>query len=166
MPESSPLTAAIIEKNSRDAHYQQLVEALSCSNLDDFYRVVVDTLPSALLIVEKDVVLVDYNAAATALLEGQREDILHKRLGEALHCIHSVDVPEGCGRGPHCDHCLVRQSVNHSLRGATISHQKLTLETLAAEQTHHREFWLTTMPLSYGERHYVLLMLETVPTLS
>jgi len=33
------------------------------------------------------------------------------------------DVPQGCGRGPVCHGCVIRNSVARSLEGRTVSHQ-------------------------------------------
>jgi PAS domain-containing protein len=33
------------------------------------------------------------------------------RTGEALRCLHHLDDPKGCGYGPFCDECTVRNTV-------------------------------------------------------
>jgi hypothetical protein len=51
------------------------------------------------------------NSAAAGFLLVQRSAILKHRGGEVLHCLNSTDVPEGCGRAPFCEECVIRNSV-------------------------------------------------------
>ncbi|PAW76416.1 MAG: hypothetical protein B9S32_15000 [Verrucomicrobia bacterium Tous-C9LFEB] len=160
MPETSASIECSPAKSERELRYEQFAEAISCSNLDDFYRVVLDSIPSPLLIVEKDVIIVDYNVSANSLISEQREAALKQRFGQAIHCLHSHDVPAGCGRGPDCGQCLIRNAVNHALNGTAITRQKLELELVETDKTRKAVYWLTTTPLTYGQRTYALLLLD------
>lgn len=160
MSETSTSIESSPGKSERDLRYEQFAEAISCSNLDDFYRVVLDSIPSPLLIVEKDVIIVDYNVSADSLIREQREVALKQRFGHVIHCLHAHDVPAGCGRGPSCGQCLIRTAVNHALSGTAITRQRLELEQTEADKTHKTVYWLTTTPLTYDQRTYALLLLD------
>jgi PAS domain-containing protein len=82
---------------------------------DGLSRAVIDAIPSPLFIVDEDVRILAYNDAAGALL-GQGAAPLRTRAGEALHCINSTAVAEGCGGGEACKTCVVRSSVGESIR--------------------------------------------------
>ena len=58
---------------------------------DGFYRTVVDTIPSPVLVVEQDVRIVDVNAAAAQLLASTPERTYRRRAGEVMCCIHSQE---------------------------------------------------------------------------
>ncbi len=160
MPETSTSTVSTPSKSELEHRYEQFAEAISCSNLDDFYRVVLDSIPSPLLIVEKDVIIVDYNVSADSLMREQREAVLKQRFGHAIHCLHSHDVAAGCGRGPACGQCLVRNAVNRALNGMVVTRQKLELEITETGKTSRAAFWLTATPLTYDQRTYALLLLD------
>jgi PAS domain-containing protein len=94
----------------------------------DILRVVFDALPSLIFIVDQDVRIQDYNTAASALLQTDRKSVLKHRAGEILHCVHSQDVPEGCGRAPFCKNCVVRNSVTESFQGKRIVRRRTRIE--------------------------------------
>lgn len=153
-------------KSERELRCEQFIEAISCAELDDFYRVVLDAIPSPVLILEKDVTIVDYNAAASAILGKDRSLVLNKRAGEALHCLHSLDVPEGCGRGPACRECVIRNSVNQSLNGEVVLRKITKIEFSMEPESREATVLVTTSPLAYDERKYALLLLDDVSTVA
>jgi nitrogen-specific signal transduction histidine kinase len=134
--------------------------------LDDFYRIVLDGLQLSVLIVEQDARIVDSNATAAKLLATDRMLLLKQRPGEALHCLHSTDVTEGCGKGPACTQCVIRNSVNQSLHGQCVTRQKIIFETLSEGEKGKMEFLVTTSPLEYADHKYVLLVLEDIAAIS
>ncbi|RNI15491.1 PAS domain S-box protein [Methanohalophilus sp. RSK] len=50
----------------------------------------------------------DYGAKFT---ESSAKNLMGLRTGEALRCLHHLDDPGGCGYGPFCDECTVRNTV-------------------------------------------------------
>ena len=80
-------------------------------------RQLLDAMPSYVFLVDRDVTILDYNAAAGAFLGIGRRSILRHRNGEIFHCLHSRDVAAGCGHGPFCKACLIRGAVNEAFAG-------------------------------------------------
>lgn len=68
------------------------------------------------------------NSAALTLLGGDLKQALHKRGGEALHCIHSTETPNGCGHAPACKNCVIRNSVNEAFQGKRMHREEAKLE--------------------------------------
>jgi len=160
MSETNTSTECSPGKSERDIHYEQFAEAISCSHLDDFYRVVLDSIPSPLLILEKDVILVDYNTSANSLISQHRDIVLGQRAGHAIHCVHSLDVPAGCGRGPSCGQCRIRNAVDYAIGGTAVPRQKIELELFDSEKNRTISFWLTATPVTYDQHKYALLLLD------
>jgi len=127
-----------------------------------FYRAVLDAIPSPVLVVEEDVRIVSYNAAAAGLLSGDATAVLHRRAGEALRCLHSTESPDGCGRGPVCLDCVVRQSVNQALEGKGTVRRKARMEIVSHEQVTPIFLLVTATPLQYEGRDLVLVLLENI----
>ena len=91
-----------------------------CSGQEDlekrqYLRAIFDTIPLPTFIVDEDVRIQDYNAAAGFLLGPEPERALHHRGGEALHCIHAE--ANGCGQSEPCKACVIRNSVSAAIRG-------------------------------------------------
>lgn len=133
---------------------------------DGFYRNILDAIPSPVFVVEEDVRIVDYNVAAGRMLSTDREMVISRRAGEVLHCLHAEDVADGCGRGPVCPSCVVRNSVNESLHGKKMTRQKLMMEVLREEKKVEALFLVTTAPLLYQGRELAVIILEDINELS
>ena len=132
---------------------------------DDFHKTVLDAIPSPVFVVQQDVRIVDFNTAASKILADDREVIIRKRAGEVLHCLHSKDVPEGCGRAPHCKDCIIRNSVEESLKGQKVTRQKARMDITMEGKTTEVFFLVTTVPFDYDEGRLILVILEDISEL-
>ena len=86
----------------------------------DMLRAVFDALPSLIFVVDRDMRIQEYNTAAADLLRADRKTILKKRGGDILYCVHSTEVPAGCGRSSFCKSCILRNSVTEAFLGTRI----------------------------------------------
>ena len=68
----------------------------------EMFRIIFDAMPSMIFVVDDDVRIAEYNAAAGELISGNREIILKRRGGDVLNCLHVKDTREGCGHAPLC----------------------------------------------------------------
>ena len=60
-----------------------------------FHRLLFDAMPMPVFVVDKDVCIFDYNAAAARLLGKDKKLVIRRRGGEVLNCVHSMESPEG-----------------------------------------------------------------------
>jgi hypothetical protein len=129
-------------------------------------RAVLDAIPSIVVAVDENVRVVEYNAAAAHLVGGVADTILRRRSGEVLHCINARDSPLGCGAGPRCSDCVIRNSVTAAFRGgAVVRHRsRLDLELSAGGVTTIHAL-VTATPFRSGEQELVLLVIEDVSEL-
>jgi PAS domain-containing protein len=133
---------------------------MSSAIKDTFHRVVLDAMPSPVLVVDEEVRIVDVNANAAKMLASNPDLIIRRSAGEVLHCVHSGDVPGGCGKGPLCGHCTVRNSVNEAFKGQKQVRQRARM-TLTLDCKNVESFFLvTTVPFDYKNKRLVLVILE------
>jgi PAS domain-containing protein len=125
-------------------------------------RQLLDAIPSYVFLVDKDVSILDYNAAAGAFLGIGRRRILRHRGGEVLHCLHSRDVTGGCGRGPFCKACLIRGAVNEAFAGKKTVRRQVRLELSSGRTVKHLDVLLTASPFDYQGHERVVLILEDI----
>jgi signal transduction histidine kinase len=131
----------------------------------DFLNHLFDAIPSYVFVVDRDVRIQYANASAAQLLNADKAGVLLKRGGDALHCIHSTETPEGCGRAPACEDCVVRNSVNRSFQGGSSHRETTKLMLLHPEGTSESHVMVTACPLRYKEGEYCLLILEDITKL-
>ena len=130
-----------------------------------YYRSLLDAIPMPILVVDEDVRIMDFNKAAVTMLGDPSEFVFQRRGGEVLHCIHSTDVSEGCGHGPHCSTCIMRNSVNESILGKNIHRQRTTIQLVAGDAVNEIDMLVTTAPIPGLEKR-VLLILEDISELT
>jgi PAS domain-containing protein len=130
-----------------------------------FLREIFDAIPAMLLIVDDDVRILHVNATASIGLGLDFREVHRKRGGEALHCVHSTDVPEGCGRAPACSDCVIRNSVGMALRGGKTYRKSAMMELGTGDMKKELHFLVTAALFLYDKKTYVLLTIENVSEL-
>jgi PAS domain-containing protein len=129
---------------------------------DTMLRAVFDALPSLVFVVDQDVRIQEYNAAASELLMADRATVLKRRAGDILHCIHAGETAEGCGRAPFCKDCVVRDSVTEAFHGKCVVRRHDRMEMVRDTTIKEMYALITASPLSYKGRSLVLLVIEDV----
>jgi len=133
---------------------------------NSFLRDVFEAIPAMLFIVDDDVRMLHLNATASNSLGLDIKNVYKKRGGEALHCIHSREDPEGCGRAFVCKGCVVRNAVVEAASGGKM-YRKATIAELVTEEGIKSDIHLlvTASPLACEGKTFVLLALENVSEL-
>ncbi len=127
---------------------------------NDFLTNAFNTIPFPILVVDDDVRILFWNSAAARLLKS--DEVFQQRGGEALHCIHSWDTKEGCGHGPYCKTCVVRNSVKEANRGRKVYRKKTIMKHKTGEKIVDVPLLVTTSPFIYENRNLTLLILEDI----
>ncbi len=68
-------------------------------------------VPIAMMLVDRERRVRKVNGAAAALAGRSSDEMVGMVGGEALRCLNALDDPQGCGYGPRCEDCLIRQAV-------------------------------------------------------
>ena len=135
-------------------------------NLDSYERTILDAIPLAIFVVDEDVRIHDLNRAAATVFGLETTTILKRRGGEVLHCLHSNDVPEGCGRGPFCQNCVVRNSVTACLQGQAVTRRRVKVELLMGGTRKDLELLITASPMPSKATPLALLIIEDISEIS
>jgi PAS domain-containing protein len=128
----------------------------------DILREVFDALPSAVFIVDEDVRIQEYNTAAADLLMTERKTILKHRAGDILHCIHSNDVPGGCGGSLFCKECIIRNSVTEAFHGKRIVRRRARIKIIREENKIEIYALITVSPFIFEDKPLLLLVIEDI----
>ena len=126
-------------------------------------RAIFDALPLPTFIVDDDVRIQDYNTAGGQLLGPDPQLALHRRGGDALHCIHAE--AKGCGQSLLCKDCVIRNGVNRALAGGGTHRQTHKAELRANGKTTVIDLLVTTTPLPDREASHALLIIEDISEL-
>lgn len=131
-------------------------------NESDMLRDIFDALPSMVFVVDQDMRIQEYNAAAEELMTDGREAVLQQRAGDIFRCIHSTETPEGCGGSSACRDCIIRNSVTTALRGKRIVRHRTRMEIM--QNNHKAELYalVTVSPFSFRGSPHALLVIEDI----
>jgi hypothetical protein len=125
-------------------------------------REVFDALPSIIFVVDQEVRIQEYNAAAKELMASRRESILQQRAGEVIKCIYAQKTRQGCGGSPKCSDCLIRDSVNQALQGKRVVRRRARIEVIQQEHIMKIYALITVSPFSFRNTPHALLVIEDI----
>ncbi len=132
-----------------------------------FFLNLFNAIPSPVFVVDNDVRILHLNRAAEGLMltEKSGESVYHKRGGDALHCIHAGETPEGCGHAPACADCVIRNSVNNAFSGDKVHRKKTTMELSTKKGIQKVHVLVTTSPFQFNDKDFSLLIIEDISEL-
>jgi len=133
---------------------------------DPRYRALLNALPLWAFVVDDDVRVLDLNDAAAAVFAPDKALVLDRLGGEVLHCLHSLDSPAGCGSGPFCPGCVIRNSVAECMRGGRVSRRRTRVTLVSDGLKKDYELLVSASPMPDRGRRLALLVLEDVSELS
>jgi hypothetical protein len=117
--------------------------------------------PVPVLLVDGDVRVLYFNDTAREWFRALEQANYLQRGGEALHCVHSTEVPEGCGRAPACLKCSIRTAVSSAAeKGTSTVSQRVTLQLRDGANETELEVVISAIPFSLAGSKIVMLMIS------
>jgi hypothetical protein len=127
---------------------------------NDFLTNTFNAIPFPALVVDNDMRVMFWNAAALRLFASG--DIFRQKGGDILQCIHSFETGEGCGQSESCKTCIIRNSVNQAGRGKGDYRSKTVIELRRSGEVIEIPVLITTSPFEYNGNSLVLLIIEDI----
>lgn len=124
-----------------DIHHLQALNTLIESA--PHVKELIDAMPFVVLLLNKNRQIVSANQKVYSLLGVEIHDVLGKRPGELIGCIHADGGPNGCGTGIHCKVCGAVNAVLNCMD----SGQRVTEECRIALHGGALDWEVTTSPL-------------------
>ena len=141
---------------------------MSCPREDEektqYLRTIFDTIPLPTFIVDEDVRIEDFNSAAESFLGPEPVVALHRRGGEAFHCLNAES--RGCGKAEPCRDCALRNCVKRAIDGRATHQELITVELRNQQGSNPIDLLITANLLPYSESPRVLVILENVTELT
>ena len=122
-----------------------------------------ENAPLIMMLVDSDRRVCKVNTLAEQFAGASAADLVGRRGGEALRCLHALDDPQGCGFGPHCQHCAMRLTVIETLATGRSHHQvEASLPFVIEGQAQELTFLLCTACLSVQGQPQVLVTIQDI----
>jgi PAS domain-containing protein len=120
-----------------------------------------NALPVPLFLVDDDVRILDTNVAAEKTFGMTKQAVFRRHGGEALNCLQAQNVHGGCGKGPGCGKCVIRNSVTSSLKGTTATRRRMKFEINTEPSKTELELLISASALPEPD-NMVLLTVEDI----
>jgi len=122
-----------------------------------------NSAPTTMLVVDHERRIRKANRASLNASGRPSEEIVGLRSGEALRCLHALDNPDGCGFGPACPECPVRNIVLDTLATGQ-EHRQVEAVLPIGLEGHDREraFEVSTTPLTVMNERLALVCIDDV----
>ena len=152
------LVGASIRDISERKRSQQLMESREAT-----FAMFFENAPVPILLLDGQGKVCEKNRAAQEALAGLPGGIGDLRFGSAIRCVHSTEVPGGCGHSPACPQCPVRELVNRTLReGITHRQVEARLMVQNGQAEEDRYLLVSTAVSTLPEGRRVLVSLEDI----
>jgi hypothetical protein len=126
------------------------------------YQTILNAIPIAAFVVDEDVTILDLNLSATDFCGQDRDAAYRRRGGDVLRCLHAQDVPDGCGRGPLCKNCVIRNSVRKCVQTRAVSRKVMHLQIVHGQTAKEIQVLVTVCPMLSGGEKLALVMVEDI----
>jgi PAS domain S-box-containing protein len=124
---------------------------------------ILDNAPLLMMLVDRERLVQKINGYGTRFAGRSAEEILGLPGGEALRCVHALDDPKGCGFGPSCESCKIRNTVLDTFNTGK-SHRRVEAELAFFRDGKKEEnhILVSTAVLDVSGSPMVLVCLEDV----
>lgn len=129
---------------------------------DGFLKTIFDAIPLFALIVDSEGRVHAINEVVKNLFGITDGDAYLKMGGDILHCIHTKDSPRGCGFGPACKSCAVRNAAMKAIAGSSVHRFTGYLEIEFNNQIKMMNLLVSSAPVVYKEQVFAIVIIEDV----
>jgi len=129
-----------------------------------FMRHALDAIPAIVMVVDEDVRILYRNKAGREIARGER--VYNRRAGDVMHCLYALKADDGCGSGPACKDCVLRNSVKMSFSGKSVSRQPTDITLVRKGSASIVRALVSVSPFSFEDKMYSLLAIENISELA
>ncbi|MFZ3371642.1 MAG: hypothetical protein WA131_01235 [Desulfitobacteriaceae bacterium] len=126
---------------------------------ESFIRTMFDTIPLLTLVLDPDLRVYAVNQAAKNSITSNETEFLGESCGQVLGCRHASDDASGCGFGPNCKNCIIRNTALRTIKGTGTQRAKGKLELSTGKDM---SVLVSSSPFEYSKQQFALIMVEDV----
>jgi transcriptional regulator with PAS, ATPase and Fis domain len=134
-------------------------------NQDGFLKNLFDAIPCGVLVVDSERRVKAVNNVLEQTFGISGAEVIDKRGGEALECIHSSTGPEGCGSSEECQTCRVRSTALKAIEGKHIHRNRANIQLLVKGEPRDIKVLLSAAPFDHDGERLAIVILEDITEL-
>ncbi len=121
---------------------------------------VINTLPLAITVIDKNLTVALANHATALFVNKAEDQLIGLVFGDALGCIHHDDTPQGCGFAQECIECQLYQIMQDTLKKK--EPRQWVETTMVFKSQGKRHLRISTLPVILNNEGAVLLSVEDI----
>jgi PAS domain S-box-containing protein len=127
------------------------------------YQKIFAAIPIGIVLIDSERKVSLANQPAADIVLRDPVELIGRRAGGGLQCIHSLENPKGCGFGPECPECPLRLGVESVLvEGEIIHGAEIDLTLLIDGKPQPRRIRINAEPLDLNGKRYALVAIDDI----
>ncbi len=119
--------------------------------------------PTMIAMVNKELDVIMVNSAMASFIGDNTDQIMGKKVGDAVHCVHSFEEPQGCGYALFCENCAIRNAMEATFKNEVgIKNAEVEQEEMRGETKNKFILRVTTAPLLIFGKTMVAVYIEDI----
>lgn len=153
-----PTLFAPVERATADTLCEQRTSIL----LDDLVDALLQSMPGYAMLINQHRQIIAFNNNVLSISGGlETGDLIGKRPGEAFNCVHSCDIPDGCGAGKHCSVCGSIHALLESHETGQMAVRECHMTLSGVEET-VIDMRATATPIRIRGESYIMFVLQDI----
>lgn len=120
-------------------------------------------MPIGILLLDREMDIVHANQAIYTMLLRKPNEVIGRRAGGGLGCIHSFETPKGCGFSNSCPPCALRNGIKQIIEeGHSIQGAEMNLNLMINKKHQNRCFSVSTEPIDIDGHFHMIVTLDDI----
>lgn len=142
---------------------EEIIDDFLLFKVNPLISEILEGFPEFVVVLNKNRQIVAFNNKAySAFRVKEAEQILGKRIGEALNCIHAGLLPGGCGTATFCRECGAAKAIKYTWDNRQKIEDECKITSLIDEKEFSREFSVFTQPINFKNNYYTLFSVKDI----
>lgn len=142
---------------------EEIIDDFLLFKVNPLISEILEGFPEFVVILNKNRQIVAFNNKAyTAFRVKEPEQILGKRIGEALNCIHANLLPGGCGTATFCKECGAAKAIKFTGDNHQKHEEECKITSLVEGKEFSHEFNVFTQPINFKDNYYTLFSVKDI----
>ncbi len=135
-------------------------------NSNDFLKNLFESLPCGVLIMDRERRVHAINNAIEQTFGIHLSEVINRRGGEVLNCVHASATDKGCGYSEECSECKVRQTALEAISGKKIEKNRARVQLNIRGIETNLDFLISAAPLDHDGERLAIVILEDITELN
>jgi transcriptional regulator with PAS, ATPase and Fis domain len=142
-----------------------MVSVSEILNREGFLKNLFETIPWGVLIVDGERRVQAVNNVLEQTFGILASDVIDKRAGGVLSCVHALKAPEGCGYVEECQVCRIRATALEAIAGRRIHRTEADVQLLVNGKARDLKLLLSAAPFEHEGQKMAIVILEDISEL-